>query len=391
MTMLAMFSGLAAFALAFANGANDNCKGVATLIGCGRLSPRVALIFAAALTFLGSIAALLLAGELVRTFSGEGVIASDVIFTAQFPLCIGIAASAAVLLATRLGIPVSTTHALIGSFVGVGLASEIIWTGIWKSFAYPLLAAPLLAAVITIPLYLTFRWTRRRLGVVRESCLCVQRARCEPAIDASDSSDGRAVALKTLDSPVRVTVGHFPDCRAGLHGTVIGLDAQRVLDGAHIFTAGAVSFARGLNDTPKIAAILLIAFAGAGAGMEAGVRSIPGSEKLWPIIAVAIGMAAGGLLAAKRVAHTMSRRITDMNDGQAFTANLVTAGLVIFASTLGVPASTTHVSCGSLFGIGIANRTARWKMITTILLAWITTLPLAGLIGYLMWEMMSSW
>ena len=86
----------------------------------------------------------------------------------------------------------------------------------------------------------------------------------------------------------------------------------------------------------------------------------------------------------------MSRRITDMNDGQAFTANLVTAALVIFASKFGIPVSTTHVSCGSLFGIGLVNGRAHPRMIVQIVLAWVTTLPMAAGIGWLAWRVLSS-
>jgi PiT family inorganic phosphate transporter len=89
-------------------------------------------------------------------------------------------------------------------------------------------------------------------------------------------------------------------------------------------------------------------------------------------------MAIGGLVNARRVAETMSRKITGMNPGQGFTANLVTASLVICASRFGLPVSTTHVSVGSLFGIGLINRSARWKMILGILLAWVTTLPMGA-------------
>jgi len=80
----------------------------------------------------------------------------------------------------------------------------------------------------------------------------------------------------------------------------------------------------------------------------------------------------------------MSHRITEMNDGQAFTANLVTASCVIFASRFGVPVSTTHVRCGSLFGIGLVNCRAHGRMIASILVAWVTTLPVAAVIAYLM-------
>ncbi len=94
--------------------------------------------------------------------------------------------------------------------------------------------------------------------------------------------------------------------------------------------------------------------------------------------AVGVAMAVGGLVNAKKVAQTMSQRITTMNHGQGFTANLVTALLVTVASRFGVPVSTTHVSCGSLFGLGAVNRSARWQTIRTIALAWVITLPLAA-------------
>jgi len=92
-------------------------------------------------------------------------------------------------------------------------------------------------------------------------------------------------------------------------------------------------------------------------------------------------MAIGGVLNARRVAETMSRKITAMNPGQGFTANLVTSLLVIGASLMAWPVSTTHVSVGALFGIGVVNRAARWRTVLTILAAWFVTLPLAALLG----------
>ena len=83
------------------------------------------------------------------------------------------------------------------------------------------------------------------------------------------------------------------------------------------------------------------------------------------------GQTIGGLAGARRVADAMTNRITVMNAGQGFTGNIVTAFLVTCASRWGMPVSTTHVSCGALFGIGIANRQAHWKFIRTILAAWL--------------------
>ena len=96
------------------------------------------------------------------------------------------------------------------------------------------------------------------------------------------------------------------------------------------------------------------------------------------LLLVAVAMAAGGVLGARRVAETMGRKIARLNPGQGLTANVITATLVVTASILGKPVSTTHVSVGSLFGIGLVNGTARRKTILSILLAWVTTLPVGA-------------
>ena len=97
------------------------------------------------------------------------------------------------------------------------------------------------------------------------------------------------------------------------------------------------------------------------------------------LIGVVIGV--GGVLSVRRIAETMSKKITPMNHGQGFTANLITGLIVVGASRFGLPVSTTHVSCGSLFGIGTVTRRGNWKTIGTILAAWVTTLPLGAALG----------
>jgi PiT family inorganic phosphate transporter len=99
------------------------------------------------------------------------------------------------------------------------------------------------------------------------------------------------------------------------------------------------------------------------------------------LVLVAVAMATGGVLGARRVAETMSRKITRLNPGQGLTANVITALMVTVASRFGLPVSTTHVSVGSLFGIGLVNGTARRKTILAILVAWVTTLPVAAALG----------
>ena len=105
---------------------------------------------------------------------------------------------------------------------------------------------------------------------------------------------------------------------------------------------------------------------------------------------VAVAIALGGWFSARRVAETMSHRITPMNHGQGFAANLITSVIVIGASRWGLPVSTTHVSCGSLFGVGAATGAGHWPMITTILGAWLLTLPAAAALGAGSWWLLAG-
>jgi PiT family inorganic phosphate transporter len=162
-----------------------------------------------------------------------------------------------------------------------------------------------------------------------------------------------------VDDPAR--------CARRYNGTVLGIEAGRLLDLLHFLSAGAVSFARGLNDTPKIAALLLVASA---------------LDIRWGLPALAAAMAMGGLLNARRVAETMSHKLTDMNAGQGFAANLSTALLVTTASLHGLPVSTTHVSVGSLLGMGVVTGQAKWKPALGVLASWVMTLPCSALLGF---------
>jgi PiT family inorganic phosphate transporter len=346
--------------LAFANGANDNFKGVATLHGSDTLAYRPALAWATISTLAGSLAAAWLSGGLVSRFTGKGLVADAAVTSPAFLLAVAAGAAATVLVATRLGFPISTTHALTGALVGAGMVvagpSHVAYGTLGRAFALPLLASPLLATVLTAGLYAALRQARLALGVTHEDCICVgQRAPL-----AALTADGRVLPVGgggpgvSIDRPER--------CERRYAGAVLGIRTQSALNGLHLLTAGAVGFARGLNDTPKIVALLV----GAGAlGVHDGIGL------------VAVAMAAGGILAARRVADTMAHGISGMNHGQGLTASLVTAGLVMAASPLGLPVSTTHVSCGALFGIGAVNGEARWRMIGQVLVAWVTTLPVA--------------
>jgi PiT family inorganic phosphate transporter len=320
--------------LAYTNGANDNFKGVATLYGSGTTSYRRALAWATLTTLAGSLVAIWYGAELVKSFSGKGLVPDAVALDGAFSAAVGFGAAGTVLLATRFGFPISTTHAMTGALVGAGLVAtggEVDLTELGSGFFLPLLVSPVLALLLAVIAYLVFRFVRLRLGVTEESA-------------------------------VAVVVGKEERLFRRYRGKVLGFNAQEILNGAHYLSAGGVSLARGLNDAPKIVALIVVSRA---LELEIGLEL------------VAAAMAIGGLVGSKRIADTMANKITAMNAGQGFTANLVTAVLVIGASRFGVPVSTTHVSCGAIFGIGAVNRRAHWNVIGQIVIAWVTTVPVA--------------
>ncbi len=361
---------LATLFVAYTNGANDNFKGVATLFGSGTTDYKRALVWATVTTLAGSITAFFFATNLVKTFSGKGLVPDALITTPEFLLAVALGASVTVLLATLMGIPISTTHSLTGALVGAGLVAigaDLGFSTLGKNFFIPLLSSPSIAVVLTTVVYMLFRFSRQMLGVKRSTCVCMG----EKVIPVANLNlvNGQMLSITQLKS-MDIFVDEKSQCQAialeRYEGRVLGIDAQQILDALHFLSAGAVSFARGLNDTPKIVALAVTAGA---LGLKLNISL------------VAMVMALGGILSAKKVAGTMSHRITGINHGQGFTANLITAILVIFASRMGVPVSITHVSCGSLFGIGLVNGKANWKIIGGIVSAWVLTLPIAALLS----------
>ncbi|MBI5503763.1 MAG: inorganic phosphate transporter [Deltaproteobacteria bacterium] len=351
---------LAVVLLASSNGANDNFKGVATLYGSDVLSYRSALLLASVATLLGSLSALAFGSALMTSFSGKGLVPDALTSDPHFLAAVGLGAAATVLLATRLGFPISTTHALVGALVGAGVVragADVSFAHIGSTFVVPLIGSPLLASALASAQYPAFRSLRRTLGIEADTCACAGEE-LVPIV----TSRGEAVAARVAT----VAVGSKHECTTRYEGRLVGVEASTALTALHLVSATAVSFARGVNDSPKIAALLLAA---------------PMLAPRHGLVVIALAMCVGGILGARRVAETMSHGITEMSPGQAFTGNLTTALLVLFASRLGLPVSTTHVSCGALFGIGLVTRRARWRTIGGILTAWVTTLPVAAVLA----------
>lgn len=347
--------------LAYANGANDNFKGVASLFGSGTLNYRWTLTWATLTTLAGSVAALFLAQTLLVKFSGKGLAPDALIHTLPFMIAVAGGAGMTVILATRFGFPVSTTHALLGAMAGSTLlatSGNINLAPLLNNFMLPLLVSPFMAMVSAGLLYkLVHLWPRRR-SIEEALCLCVENT------DTLMLADSATMSLSIESISPALSLDQQTACAQRQARMILGVDLSLLRDRLHVFSAGAVCFARGLNDTPKIAALLLLA---------------PGIDTQWIIIAVAFAMLLGGVFNARRVAETLSHKITTITPTQGLSANLVTALLVIFASKFGMPVSTTHVSVGALFGIGLVNGKANNGVIAAIALSWFLTLPCAAI------------
>ncbi|MEH2267287.1 MAG: inorganic phosphate transporter [Nostoc sp.] len=321
MLLLSLF--LATLFLAYSNGANDNFKGVATLFGSRTCSYQTAILWATFTTFAGAVTATFLAGGLIKNFSGKGLLPDAIANAPEFHLAVAIATGLTVLIATLMGFPISTTHSLTGAIVGAGLVVfglQVNFAALGTSFLLPLLLSPIIAIPLGAGIY---------------------------------SLSGYINSKWYL--PVN----------------------QKMIDTCHFLSAGIVSFARGLNDTPKIVSLLLI--------IE--YFSIQGG-----MITIAIAMALGGLLNSQKVAVTMSEKITSMNHTQGLSANIVTGVLVIAATRFGLPVSTTQVSVGSIFGVGLISKKSKSnpRVFYQILLSWILTLPTAAIISAITYRLLQG-
>lgn len=363
---------LATIFLAYSNGANDNFKGVATLFGSGTVNYNRAIWFATITTLAGSLASFALGTVLAKKFSGKGLVPFEVYSSPEFILAVALGAGLTVILATFIGFPISTTQSLVGGLLGAGLMSvgtSVDFVSLNKSFFIPLLVSPLIAFVLSGLLYMVFKVIRKTCGLKKEWCLCLGKSiKTLPSMEPTSLLSFKSASLSDISPDI--SIDEFDNCYQRYEGKFWGISLQRLLDWAHFLSAGAVSFARGLNDTPKIIGLLLI---------------VQAFDIKFGMVAVAIAIAVGGLMNAKKVAITMSKKITPMTHGQGFTANLVTAFLVIVASKFGVPVSTTHVSVGSIFSIGAVSGNGNPKVVRDILASWVLTLPIAALLSGLIY------
>ena len=350
-------------ALAFANGTNDVSKAVATLVGSGITNYRTAILWGTVWTMLGAVAAGVLAKAMINTFS-RGLIDPSATLPATLAISVLAGATGWVLLASRTGLPVSTTHALVGAIIGAGLTAigsqGLIWPGIMKKIALPLLVSPFLALTLSVIIHPIVRYVADRW---EGTCLCLLPAsRALVSIDVQGST--HTLFQATIPGGPAISVPAHCD-RAGLRGMVFGLHS------IHWLSSGLASFARGTNDAPKIVAILLLG--------DALIAWSPATMSL-AFAGVALAMGLGSFLGGFRVTEVLAEKVTRMDHAGGLTANLATSSIVLVAATVGLPVSTTHVSSSAIVGIGLLKglRSVRWTTVRDMVLAWVITLPAAA-------------
>ncbi len=312
--------GLIAVALAFdfLNGLHDAANSIATIVSTRVLRPQYAVFWAGFFNFI----AFLFFGLHVAQTVGSGIVSPDLVDDRLiFGALMG--AIAWNVITWALGIPSSSSHALVGGLVGAGVAKAgtgaIVWQGLSKT-ASAIVLSPLLGFVLALLLVLAVSWI-----FVRRTPAAVDRL------------------FRTLQfvSASLYSLGHG------------GNDAQK---------------------TMGIIAALLYAHAGAGAKFE-----VP----FWVVISCQLAMGFGTLFGGWRIVHTMGSKITRLTPMQGFCAETGGAITLFLATALGVPVSTTHTITGAIVGVGAARRASavRWNIASKIVVAWVITMPMAGLIA----------
>jgi PiT family inorganic phosphate transporter len=354
--------------LAFANGTNDVSKAIATLIGSGVTNYRSAIAWGTFWTMVGASAAVYVATAMVKTF-GSGYIQPGLPIPSALAPSILSGAILWVLFASKLGLPVSTTHALTGSLVGAGLLAfgtdGLIWATVAKKIALPLLLSPFLSLVLSFLVHPFMRSVARHWEGI---CVCIMPS--HRALVTINAQGRTRTLFQARGMGVPVTAVPSQCNRAGLFGTTVGLDF------VHWLSSGLASLARGTNDAPKIAAMLLLGNTTASPSEGLQVTAFAG---------VAVAMGIGSYWGGRRVTEVLAEKVTKMNHAEGLSANLTTSSLVLLSGIFGLPVSTTHISSSAIIGIGLLKGAAevRWTTVRDMVLAWIVTLPIAAALACL--------
>jgi len=316
--LLLVFLILVALAFDFLNGLHDAANSIATIVSTRVLPARYAVFWAAFFNFI----AFLFFGLHVANTVGKGIISTTVISDAVIFGALGGAIFWNVV-TWLAGIPSSSSHALIGGLLGAGVAkaglNAVVWQGVWKTVA-GIVVSPALGFALALVLVLLVSWS---------------------FVKASPALADSAFRKLQFVSAAMFSLGHG------------GNDAQK---------------------TMGIIAVLLFAHGKLGPEFH-----VP----FWVVLSCQAALGLGTLLGGWRIVHTMGSKITRLSPQQGFCAETGGAITIFLATHIGVPISTTHTITGAIVGVGAARRTSavRWNVASSIVWAWVITMPMAGLVG----------
>ena len=302
----------------FTNGFHDTANSIATSVSTRALSPRIAVIFAAVLNFAGAFVSIKVAATIAK-----GIVDQESV-TLKIVLAGLVGAITWDLITWYLGLPTSSSHALIGGVSGSALAAQgtdvVKWNGIVEKVLIPSLAAPMLGFLGAALVMLVILWIVRR----------------------------RSPGL-----------------------------VNRVFRRLQVVSAGFVAFTHGTNDAQKTMGIMTLALIASG---HLGPDADP---PLWVIASAAAAMALGTYAGGWRIIRTLGQRVANIDPPQGFAAETSTATTLWLTAHYGFPVSTTHTITGSVLGAGATRRfsAVRWGVAGNIVIAWVLTLPAAALIG----------
>jgi PiT family inorganic phosphate transporter len=308
----------------FTNGFHDTANAIATSVSTRALPPRTAVLIAAILNFVGAFVSFAVAATIAKGIVNPEAITLNVILAGL------VGAITWNLITWFLGLPSSSSHALIGGVVGSAIAASgtgvINWDGIWEKVVKPGVLSPMVGFAIAFALMIAIIWIVRRR------------------------------------SPSRV---------------------NRVFRRGQIVSGSFVAFTHGTNDAQKTMGIIALALIVSGHLDEDFSR--PPS---WVIVSSATAMALGTYAGGWRIIKTMGTRIAKIDPPQGFAAQTACAGILWTTAHYGFPVSTTQTITGSVMGAGATRgfNAVRWGIAGNIAVAWVLTLPAAGLVGAFMEE-----
>ncbi|EGX57998.1 low-affinity phosphate transporter [Streptomyces zinciresistens K42] len=309
-----------ALAFDFTNGFHDTANAMATTISTGALKPKVAVAMSAVLNLVGAFLSVEVANTISKGLVDEAGIRPEVIFAAL------VGAILWNLLTWLVGLPSSSSHALMGGLIGATVASAGIGAvngdALVTKVLIPAVAAPIVAGLAAmLATRLTYKLGRK--------------------------ADGRA--------------------------------SEKGYRAGQIASAGLVSLAHGTNDAQKTMGVITLA-------LVAGGTLAPDSDPpMWVILSAGIAIALGTYLGGWRIIRTMGKGLTDLQPQQGFAAQTSAATVILASSNLGFSLSTTHSVSGAVMGAGLGRKggVVRWSTATRMFVAWGLTLPAAALVGAL--------